>query len=41
MREAAAQGKRRRGEIPTGVGGAGETTELTSGAHVAVTEGKA
>jgi hypothetical protein len=28
-------------EIPTGIGGAGETTELTSGARVAVTEGKA
>jgi hypothetical protein len=37
-REAAARGKRWRGEIPTGVSGMGETMELTSGARVAVTE---
>jgi hypothetical protein len=37
----ASKAKRRRGEIPTGVDGAGEMTELTSGARVAVTEGKA
>jgi hypothetical protein len=30
-----------RGEILTGVGGMGDTMKLTSGAHVAVTEGKA
>jgi hypothetical protein len=35
------QGKWRRGEILTGVSGVGETMELTSGARVAVTEGKA
>jgi hypothetical protein len=28
------------GEISAGVGGAGETMKLTSGAHVAVTEGE-
>jgi hypothetical protein len=32
--------RRGAGEISAGVGGAGETTKLTSGAHVAVTEGE-
>jgi hypothetical protein len=42
-REGSVSGERcgERGEIPTGVGGTGETTERTSGARVAVTEGKA
>jgi hypothetical protein len=32
--------RRRAGEISVGVGGAGETMKLTSGAHIVVTEGE-